>query len=248
MTRAPHLLLLAGSGEAREIAKALSQMPVQVSASLFETDHWSGPLPVSTRSGGFGGDAGFRSYLQDQNITAVLDATHPFAARISDRTWRICHDLALPYAQLDRPDWRAGEGDDWTEVETAEDAAALTTPGRRYFVTTGRETLPAFREKTDRTFLFRQLREGPSPEAPPHIAFVPGSGPFSAHQEQDLFEDLRIDGLICKNAGGTLSRTKLDAARALGLQVILLRRPPATGAPVVHSVAEALDWVRDTCL
>ena len=119
---------------------------------------------------------------------------------------------------------------------------------QRYFVTTGRETLPAFCAASDRTFLFRRLRDGPSPKASPHIVFVAGSGPFSTEQEYDLFKHLRIDGLICKNAGGTLSRTKLDAARDLGLPVILLRRPPATGAPLVHSVAEALDWVRSTCL
>jgi precorrin-6A/cobalt-precorrin-6A reductase len=203
---------------------------------------------VQTRSGGFGGDVGFQTYLKDHQITAVLDATHPFAARVSERTWRICREFGLPCVQLDRSAWQAGDEDNWTEVESAAEAAAATAPGRRYFVTTGRETLPAFWDATDRRFLFRHLREGPSQDAPPHITFVRGNGPFSVEQERDLFQELRIDGLICKNAGGVLSRTKLDAARDLRLPVILLRRPQPTGAPLVHSVAEALDWVKSTCL
>lgn len=247
MTGTPHLLLLAGSGEAREIAAQLAQSSLRVTASIFAPDHWSGPLPLPMRSGGFGGDAAFRTYLTDHDITAVLDATHPFAARVSARTWRMCQDMDLPYAQLDRPAWTPGPEDRWTEVDSAADAVALTKPGSRHFVTTGLETWPAFRSATDRTFFFRSLSGTAPPEHLPHISMVPGQGPFSMDHEYQLFQDYHLDGLICKNAGGTLSRTKLDAARALGMEVILIRRPPPTGAPVVHDVTAALAWVDQTC-
>ena len=247
MTGAAHLLLLAGSGEARTLAGRLAKTNLRVTASIYDSDHWSGPLPVHNRSGGFGGDAGFRRFLRAENITVVLDATHPFATRISARSWRICQELGLPYLQLDRPAWQPGPDDRWTEVESAEDAVALTQPDTRHFVTTGMQTWPAFRSATDRTFFFRSLRGTPPPEALPHIHYVPGQGPFSLDHERKLFQDLALDGLICKNAGGTLSRTKLDAARALGMQVILLRRPPPSGAPVVQDVAGALAWVAQTC-
>ncbi len=247
MTHGPHLLILAGSAEAREVATAVSGLPVRATASLYDPDHWSGPLAVPMRSGGFGGEVGFRTYLSDHQITAVLDATHPFAARMSERTWRICWDLGVPYLHLERPEWQAWDSDSWTPVDTAEEAVAATTSEQRYFVTTGREMLPAFLDATDRTFLFRQLRQGPAPTAPAHIHFVPGQGPFSVEQERNLFQKLTINGLICKNAGGVLSRTKLDAARVLGLPVIMINRPAPTDAPRVRTVAEALVWVEHTC-
>ncbi|WP_050931317.1 precorrin-6A/cobalt-precorrin-6A reductase [Aestuariivita boseongensis] len=247
MTTVPHLLLLAGSGEARKLAQSLAGGPLRVTASLFVTDHWSGPLPVPTRHGGFGGEEGFRAFLKEHGITAVLDATHPFAARVSARSWRICNEMGLPYLQLDRPEWEPGPGDRWTEVATPEEAVALTKPGSRHFVTTGLESWAAFRGATDRRFFFRSLSGTTPPEDLPHICLVPGRGPFSVEHEYRLFEDLHLDGLICKNAGGSVSRTKLEAARALDMDVILLRRPEPSGAPLVRDVAGALEWVDRTC-
>jgi len=248
MTGGGHLLLLAGSGEARHVASRLARLPLRVTASVFETDHWSGPLPVPTRSGGFGGAHAFSTFLKNERITAVLDATHPFAARISARSWTLCRDMGLPYLQLLRRAWEPQAGDRWTRTDTAEAAARATPVGARVFVTTGRETLSAFTTLTDRQFFLRRLSDDPQPSHWPHIAFVPGRGPFSEDQERATFERLGIDCLICKNAGGLLSRTKLDAARNLGLPVILLNRPPQSGAPCVDTVDAALDWVQRRCL
>lgn len=248
MTRPAHLLLLAGSGEGRALASALAKLPVRVTASLVQPDHWSGPLPVPTRAGGFGGAAGFAKFLDAEHITAVLDATHPFAARISARSYAMCRERGIPYLCLDRHEWTPGTADQWTFVDTAEEAANLTHPGNRVFVTTGRATLTAYSDLPDRHFFFRRLaRSGPASEAPA-ITYVYGVGPFSVEDEVATFRALNIDLLICKNAGGSLSRTKLDAARELGLPVILLRRPQPTGAPCVHSVEGALAWVNATCL
>ena len=247
MSSSPHLLLLAGSGEARVIASALAQVPLRVTASVMEPDHWSGPLPVPMRSGGFGGDQGFETYLQDNVVTAVLDATHPFAARVSARSWDVCQKLGVPFAQVDRPPWSPGPADQWTEVKTEAEAIALVPSGARAFVTTGRQALPAARAATDRMFFFRLLRDAPDGAEADHISFVSGAGPFSVAHEEALFRDLRIDVLVCKNAGGSVSATKLEAARALNLPVILLRRPPPTGAPRLETVEAALEWVRATC-
>lgn len=243
-----HLLLLAGSGEARDIAAALGTGPLRVTASLYAPEHWSGALPLPTRTGGFGGAAGFLRFLEDEGITAVLDATHPFAARVSARSWMLCRERSLPFCQVDRPDWTAGPGDRWTAVDTMEQAVQLTQPGMRVFVTTGRESLPAFESVRDRQFYVRRLTDQPVVSGQAHITFVPGLGPFSVAEERATFERLGIDCLICKNAGGSLSRTKLEAARALGLPVILLNRPPASGAPRVRTVQAALDWVAQTCV
>lgn len=240
----PHLLLLAGAGEGRAIAHALSaQDSFRVTASMHHPPRSLGPLPVPTRYGGFCGAEGFCAFLKAEGIDAVLDATHPFAHRISARTVDICASRGLPYAQVLRPPWVAGPGDIWQEVADETTACALLRPGQNVFTTTGRATLDGFRGfRGDRLFV-RQIIEGAAPSDMPFVSLVPGAGPFSVADEKATFSRLRIDRLVVKNSGGVPSRTKLDAARELRLPVILLKRPPQPEATRLASVDEALQWV-----
>jgi precorrin-6A/cobalt-precorrin-6A reductase len=52
-----------------------------------------------------------------------------------------------------------------------------------------------------------------------------------------------IDVVIAKNSGGTASYGKIAAARALGIEVIMLRRPPPPDAPAVETVEAAIAWL-----
>ncbi|MBE0414577.1 precorrin-6A/cobalt-precorrin-6A reductase, partial [Yoonia sp.] len=163
------LLLLAGSGDARRIADAL--VGRDVVASLAGVTRDPAPLPVPTRVGGFGGAAGFRDYLRDAGMTAVLDATHPYANRITARTAAICAELGLPFVQLLRPGWTPEPGDDWTEIAREEDAADLIPAGRTVFLGTGRQTLGRFANLTGRRVICRQID-------PPEGAFPFPGGAF----------------------------------------------------------------------
>lgn len=247
MSTPPHLLLLAGSGEGRAVAASLAQGSLRVTASLADAAHWSGPLPVVTRHGGFGGEAGFRAFLRQEGVTAVLDATHPFAAQISARSWAICHEMGVPYLQIDRPAWVAEPRDHWTEVPDEAAAAAQIRTGARVFATIGRPLIGPFTALQGIHVFVRRLTATPAPPDFKNVTYVPGSGPFSVSDELRTFRELGISVLVCKNSGGQPSRTKLAAARRLGLPVILLQRPPATGAPCVDHVADALAWVQRTC-
>lgn len=248
MVDTPHLLLLAGSAEGRALATGLAGRDFRVTASLAVPRHWSGPLAVPTRTGGFGGEEGFVAFLRREKVTAVLDATHPFATHMSLRSWNICQAQDIPFLQILRPCWTPRTQDQWREVGSARDATALIPPGARVFVTTGRETLPDFVQNQDCRFFFRHLVDDPVDCDIKNVSYVTGKGPFSVDEEIATLRGLQIDLLICKNAGGELSRTKLDAARALDIPVILLRRPPPIGAPVVQTVENALEWVDRTCL
>lgn len=235
------LLLLAGTGDARQIATGLQD--VAAVASLAGATRDPEPLPLPTRRGGFGGEAGFRAYVAEAGITAVLDATHPYADRITKRTAAICAQLGLPFVQFLRPRWMPEPGDNWTEIAREEDAAALVAPGATVFLGTGRQTLERFANLTDRRVICRQIDppEGPFPF--PDGEFLVGRPPFSVADEVGLFRRLGVDVLIVKNAGGDASRTKLTAARQLGIPVLMIARPPAGDWPVVSTVHAALDWV-----
>ncbi|MBY5988417.1 cobalt-precorrin-6A reductase [Roseovarius atlanticus] len=238
------LLLLAGTGEAKAIATRLRKEGIAATASLAGASRAPAPLDIPTRSGGFGGEAAFRAYLSGHAITAVLDATHPFADRISQRTARVCAGLGIPYCQVLRPPWAPGPGDDWTLIDREEEAAAHIAPGATVFLATGRQTLHRFANLSSCTVISRQINVPDTPFPFPNGRFLPGTPPFSEGQEYDLFKSLGVDWLVAKNAGGPTPRTKLDAARRLGLRVALINRPPQPEARRVETVEDALAWVR----
>ncbi len=238
------LLLLAGTGEAIAIAQALSDGPLPVVASLAGATREPRELAVPVRAGGFGGDAGFRAYLREAGITAVLDATHPFAARISMRSARICHEESLAYCQLLRPEWVPQAGDRWVMIEREETAAEHIAPGSTVFLATGRQTLDQFANLDACRLICRQI-DPPDREFPfANGEFLVGRPPFSVDEEATLFRELEIDWLVVKNAGGEAPRSKLTAARQLGIPVAMINRPKQPEGDKVTTVQAALEWVR----
>lgn len=244
MTQAPvpHLLLLAGSGESRELAARLVPRG-GVTASVPDCPRTFGPLPVPTRIGRFGGESGLAQYIESAGIGAVLDATHPFAAQMGRRASAVCARLGLPFARLLRPAWRPGPGDVWTEVPSEAEVRHHLRPGQRVFATTGRATLEALAGDVPARFLVRRMAPDTPPDDMKNVEYIIGKGPFSVEEEIETLSRLKIDVLVARNAGGTPSRSKVEAARALGLPVILIARPPQPPGPRLRSVAEALQWV-----
>ncbi|MDP5084658.1 MAG: cobalt-precorrin-6A reductase [Yoonia sp.] len=236
------LLILGGTGEARQIAQALQGHDAVI--SLAGATRLPEPQALPTRSGGFGGTEGFVAYLQEAGITAVLDATHPYAHRITRRTAAICAARGLPYLQFLRPPWHPVAGDNWTEIKTEEDAALHIPLGAVVFLGTGRQTLERFANLQGRDVICRQI--DPPTDAFPFAGgrYLVGRPPFSVSDEVALFQELGVEWLVVKNAGGAPSRTKLTAARQLHIPVLMLARPPMGDWPVVGTVAAALEWVR----
>lgn len=238
------LLLLAGTGEAKRIADALAERKVDAIASLAGATRAPDALAIPTRSGGFGGAEGFARFLDTERITAVLDATHPFAHRITTRTAAICAERGLPYLNLRRPPWEPGPGDNWTEIVREEDAAELIPKGAVVFLGTGRQTLDRFANLEGRRVICRQIDPPDRPFPFPGGEYLIGRPPFPVDAERDLFKALEVDVLVVKNAGGTASATKLTAARQLGLPVLMIARPPLPAGVVhVETVRAALQWV-----
>jgi precorrin-6A/cobalt-precorrin-6A reductase len=238
------LLLLAGTSEARQIAGQLAGRG-GVMASLSGAVQDVPAYPVPMRTGGFGGEAGFHTFLDNHEITAVLDATHPFAARMTERTSRICRDRGLPYLRLTRPAWAPEPDDHWQIVATPEEAVQKVPNGGRVFLATGAQEIGRYAPLDGRAEVFcRRAEDRDTPFPFARGRWIIGRGPFDIAAETTLLQQLGIEVVVTKNAGGTASRAKLDAARALGLPVIMIARPPdPKGVPVVDSVEAALKWV-----
>ena len=237
------LLLLAGTGEAREIASALHARGVHAVASLAGATRAPRPLGLSTRMGGFGGEAGFRRFLAENGIRAVLDATHPFAHRISWRSARLCREAGIPYCQVLRDPWTATPQDDWTVLHDEREAARHIAPGSTVFLATGRQTLHRFADLAGCRLICRQIDPPDAPFPFDNGEFLVGRPPFSEADELRLFSRLGVDWLVAKNAGGRVPFTKFLAARRLRIRVAMIARPPQPDAPRARSVDEALTWV-----
>lgn len=236
------LLVLAGTREARQVLWALTETGRPVVASLAGATRRPEPLPVPTRVGGFGGAAGFRAYLAEAGITAVLDATHPFAERISERTARLCAEQGLPYCQVLRPPWQAGAGDAWTRVAAPEDVARAAGAARVVFLATGGGALDRYAGLAGRRVIARQIDPPTAPFPFEGGEFLISRPPHDAAAEAALFKELGVDLIVAKNAGGPASG-KLVAARRMGLPVVMIDRPAPPDAPRAETVAAALDWV-----
>ncbi len=238
------LLLLAGTGEARQIANALHQAGyTDVIASLAGATRHPKPLPVPIRIGGFGGADAQKEFIINKGISAVVDATHPFANQISLRTSALCQSLDLPYVQLLRDPWHPEPEDRWVPVKTGAAAKDNIPSGSTVFLAVGRQTLLEFEGLRKCTLICRQIDapEGPFPFE--NGRFLVGQPPFSVEDELELFKKLKIDWLAVKNAGGAASKTKLTAAQKLGIPVLMLERPIQPGAPKLRTVEEALTWI-----
>ncbi|CAM5513408.1 Precorrin-6A reductase OS=Streptomyces fumanus OX=67302 GN=GCM10018772_38720 PE=4 SV=1 [Streptomyces fumanus] len=202
--------------------------------------------PGEVREGGFGGAAGLAAWLAAHAVDVLVDATHPFAARISFHAARAAASARVPLLALRRPGWVPVEGDHWHEAGSLDRAAELLPAlGRRVFLTTGRTGLAAFAGRRDAWFLVRSV-EPPDPPHPPHLEVLLDRGPFTLDGERALLRRHRIDVLVTKDSGGAATAPKLTAAREAGLPVIVVRRPPVPdGVPTVPDPAAAVRWVRE---
>ncbi len=237
------ILILAGTQEARVLACDLAGAGIAAEASFAGAVAQIEALPIPARIGGFGGAEGFADYLKARGITAVIDATHPFAQVMTPRSFAICQALDLPFLRLERAPWQAVVGDRWSHVAAPEDVANVVPEGARVFLSVGRKEVARYAGLRAQRVWVRSI--APVADLPEGWSHFAGKPPFPQAQEEALLRDARIDWLVTKNAGGAVSYAKIAAARALGVRVAMIDRPMAPQGMVrVTEVAEALDWAR----
>lgn len=235
------VLLLGGTAEARALAAALHPRFDIVSSLAGRVPDPA--LPVGpVRIGGFGGAEGLGRWLHDERVTAVVDATHPFAATMTAHAAQACGRLGVPLLVLARPAWDPGGA-----TVVASDREAAETVAKqgysRVFLTTGRSGTAAFLD-SDAWFLIRAVTAPDDALLPRRHRLVLSRGPYRHDDELALLREHRIDALVTKNSGGDMTHAKLDAAAALDVAVVMVARPPLPfGVRTAGSVGEAAAWV-----
>ena len=243
---APRLLILGGTGEAVRLASAAAARfgdRVEIVNSLAGRTREPRRPVGRVRVGGFGGADGLAGYLADERISALVDATHPFAMRISINARFACESAGVPRLILDYPPWEATPGDNWIEVADPEEAAArLPAVGRAAFLALGTGAVYAFREVAGVRFVVRTV-DAPKFSPIEGCTMLAGRGPFEAEAERELLREYDIDVVVSRNSGGAGAVGKISAARSLGIPVIMIRRPPREPGERVAEIEEALQWI-----
>lgn len=224
------ILILGGTRDARDIADALVEAGYKVVSSLAGVTEQPMLPKGEVRIGGFGGAKGLESYLESGQIKIVIDATHPFAARMSAQAFEACRESGVLLLRFERAPWVAGEGDDWTVVSSAGDAAAALPSGARVLLTTGRKDLEPFFARPDISGVARMI-EAPPVEPPANWQVLRERPPFTVGQESALMAENAISHLVTKNAGGAATEAKLLAARERHIPVVMIARPDKPEVP-----------------
>jgi precorrin-6A/cobalt-precorrin-6A reductase len=236
------ILILGGTTEASALARHLAERP-NLHAELSFAGRTRNPVapPIPFRGGGFGGIEGLQAYLLKHRIDAVIDATHPFAAQMSRHAVAACRALEVPIAGFSRAAWVEQPGDRWTRVQDMAAAVqALGARPRRVFLTVGGVQLGAFAQAPWHWYLVRTI----DPPVGLHVQrLILARGPFAVEAEIALMQAERIDILVTKNSGGAATSAKIEAARALGVEVVIVDRPAPEAYPAFERVADVITWI-----
>jgi precorrin-6A/cobalt-precorrin-6A reductase len=239
------ILILGGTGEARELASRLRAAGTDVLSSLAGRTRQPRLPDGEVHTGGFGGPDGLAAFLRDEAITHLIDATHPFADVITANAARAAADAGIPRLVLRQPAWPPDPS--WDTVAGLKEAAGAvrTWPGEAVFLTTGRRELAAFAADDAHRFLVRAV-DPPEGPVPPRMTLILSRGPYTVAGESALLRDHQISLLVTKNSGGSMTAAKLRAARDRGVHVVMVRRPPLPpGSRIAATIPEALNWISD---
>lgn len=239
------LLILGGTTEAMLLGRALADDPrFAAMISLAGRTRTPAPQPLPCRIGGFGGAQGLAQFLAAERIDALIDATHPFAEQISRHADFAARSVGAPLLSVQRPEWRPIAGDHWIPVSDM-NAAALAIGGtpRRVLLTIGRKDLAPFAAAPQHRYVIRSVDPPPPELLPPNAEIIAARGPFLEEDERRLLAEREIEILVTKNSGGSATIAKLHAARALGVRVVMVARPPPAAGDRVTTVKEALAWL-----
>lgn len=201
------------------------------------------------RVGGFGGVPGLAAFLTEHAVSAVIDATHPYAGTMGWNAFRACQQTGCPLLRLERPAWTASTDRSWTSVDDwAEALRHIRAHGlQRIFLALGRQDLTAFANQDDLTFVIRCVDPPDiSEETFPNATVLLQRGPFTEAGDRALFGQHGIQAVACRNAGGSAGQAKLTASADLGLPIFMLRRPDRPPCTLVTTTDQAVGWLKQT--
>ncbi|MDH7789593.1 cobalt-precorrin-6A reductase [Ochrobactrum sp. AN78] len=239
---ASKILLLGGTAEASKLASALQALPVDAITSLAGRTANPAAINGAVRIGGFGGAEGLAAYLATEHIDLIIDATHPYATRISLNAVIASKAADVPLVRLERPAWQIQSGDYWIDISSEAQAATMIPAGERVFLALGRQHIGPFADRNDVHFVIRMI--DPPEVALPKDCEIVLTKPGNYEAEKQFLTERKIGLIVSRNSGGSISYAKITAARDLAVPVMMIARPPVAAKIVIATIEEAVAFTR----
>jgi precorrin-6A/cobalt-precorrin-6A reductase len=122
-------------------------------------------------------------------------------------------------------------------------ARALGTEPRRVFLGLGRQDLHVFAIAPQHHYLARLIEQPEQQKLPPDLRLLQARGPFERDAEERLLREEQIDVVVSRNSGGAATYAKIEAARALGLPVVMIARPYTPAGEVMTDIDACVAWL-----
>jgi len=239
---ASKILILGGTAEASKLASVFQPLPVEVITSLAGRTANPAAISGTVRIGGFGGAKGLAAYLATEHIDLIIDATHPYATRISQNAVIASQAANIRLIRLERPAWQKQSGDNWIDISSEAQAAAMIPAAERVFLALGRQHIEPFADRNDVHFVVRMI-DPPQVKLPEDCEIVLAK-PGSYEAEKHFLAARKIGLIVSRNSGGNISYAKIEAARDLAVPVMMIARPPVAAKTVVATIEEAVAFTR----
>jgi precorrin-6A/cobalt-precorrin-6A reductase len=185
-------------------------------------------------SGGFSQFGGLSHYIKQQQVTAILDATHPYAATMSNKALTAAMTSEIPYWRFNRPQWIQGAKQSWQVFNSRSEMFKALAEKKSVFITAGQLDQDEIDLLAANQGQKQLLRTAVVPKCllPSSMLWVKAIGPFSYADELALIKKYAIDALVSKNSGGSSTVQKLNVARDLEIDVYMLNRPISSAAEI----------------
>ena len=229
------VIVFAGTTEGYEISCFLSENQLPVLACV-ATEYGSKSLQENSClhvQAGRLDEQQMRNLFFREKPELVLDATHPYAAEVTQNIRKACEETGVSYTRILRT---GSEQQNAVYVRDAKEAAEyLKGTEGNVLLTTGSKELAVFTSVSDyNKRLFARVLSLPSViESCQALGFegrnlIAMQGPFSKELNQAMLEQYQCKYLVTKDsgkAGGFLE--KIQAAEALGVTAVIIGRPLA---------------------
>lgn len=239
------ILILGGTADARYLCEDLlafidkHKLNTRVIYSLAGLVRKT-PLNCEVISGGFSQFGGLSHYLTEQGIDLIVNATHPYAAKISEQALLSSNAANIACWRLERAPWQAQAGDDWHEFADMESLLGAVADKKSVLLSAGQLSqaqIDSFTAFSGQKQLLRTAVQPPM-TLPATMQWLKAIGPFSLEAETALLQNHNIDAIVSKNSGGLSTYAKIIAANRLNIPVYMLSRPQMADYPTVFADTE----------
>lgn len=197
---------------------------------------------------------GMINLIKKNSIKLVVDATHPYADKVSQNITKACKDIDIPYIRYQRKESSFSEYNNMIKwaVDYKDAAEILANSKGNVLLTTGSKTLEIFVDKVSPNRLYpRLLPTSDVLKKCENLGFKPSNiiamqGPFTKEMNIQLLKKYSIEILVTKDSGkvgGTIQ--KLEAAKEIGIHVVIISRPKENQESVFEDIHKLLDEVSE---